>query len=192
METLESWVPAGPYLKPMVFYHVFFAAENLLPGCTEFSCNYRHEVQGQSNGVGIRLSFESDQQQWETPNQHLTIGPPSWVIGRFSLKMCFLLLIFNLFDASKLCQMCFFRCFREDEKMTTSHLAFQSLCQPRRWRSFSSGGRKPWKQVPHGREPDTLRVSNFEVFFVVSIVSFVSEKKGVMIVMFWGQDWMVS
>lgn len=35
---------------------------------------------------------------------------------------------------------------------------------PRRWRSFSSGGRKPWKQVPHWREPDTLRVSNFEVF----------------------------
>ena len=105
-------------------------------------------------------------------------GPPSWIVGRFSLKICFLLLIFNLFDSSKLCQMCFFRCFREDEKMTTSHLAFQSLCQPRRWRSFSSGGRKPWKQVPHGREPDTLRVSNFEVFFVVSIVSFVSEEKG--------------
>lgn len=49
----------------------------------------------------------------------------------------------------------------------------------RRWRSFSSGGRKPWKQVPHWREPDTLRVSIFEVFFViVSSVSFVSEEKG--------------
>lgn len=35
-------------------------------------------------------------------------GPPSWVIGKFFLKMCFLLLIFNLFDLSKLCQMCFF------------------------------------------------------------------------------------